>query len=373
MKRIVLVMLVLCGAVAWLDAQEAVTPQRDPFIITIDPKMLGADLGIGYRGFSIIPEADTVFWLIAGGSYEWLAFYRLPDNTLYTEASGYDPIDDPPYTRLSGRLDLGIAQGLAFNESIDANLFEIFLFYKTRYDYVVDDPGAIELILESTLPDRRSIFQNSLFLGLSYNDLNTSDPHLVYHGIYGEMSAEWGPKLLFNNLLGKADFVRLNATVKGFLPLFDLDPESTANTLSAYAGAFFAVDYIAGDTIPINIQQTIGGRYPRPGLGRAVRGFEDFRFDGLFKTVLNLEFRLNLPQYTVIDTVTPGLFFFFDSGYYNFIYYNESGFLFSLGAGVYVNVWKLTSLHAYTALLLNRPRADGSYWVPLLFLLSFHF
>ncbi|MBN2354218.1 MAG: hypothetical protein JXD23_16740 [Spirochaetales bacterium] len=345
------------------------TPQRDPFLFTFGLRLLGADIGLGWRGLTKPPAPDTIIWLIAGGGYEWLNYFRLPDDTLYTGGGGYTP----SYTRACGRLDLGLAQGIVWNERLKFNLFEVYGFFRTRLDHAIDDPAVNELFLASGKPYEPDLFQASLFTGVSYNDLDKTDPHWKLNGLYVETSVEWGPQWLLNDLLGRSDFVRLNLTASGFLALFDANPDAELGTVSGYAGAFLSVDWCGGGAVPANIQQTLGGRGYRYAMGYAVRGYEDARFDGRFKAVLNLEFRLNLWQFKIIDTFTPGLYAFFDSGYYNFIYYPEQGFLFSTGAGVYLNVWRLTTLTAYVVMPLSHPMMDGVTWLHIGVGLDAHF
>jgi hypothetical protein len=353
------------------DAPQSPAPAaRDPFLFTWGVRLLGADIGIGWRGLTQEPNPDTIIWVIAGGGYEWLNYFRLPDNQLYTGGGGYDPA----YTRICGRLDLGLAQGFVWNERLKHNLFEGYAFFRTRLDYMFNDPTVVNaLVFASGRPDVPGLFQASLFAGVSYKDLDDTDPHRILNGFYGEASVEWGPQFLLNDLYGRADFVRLNLTARGFLPLFDIDPKAELNLFSGYLGAFLSVDWCDGAAVPANIQQTFGGRGYRYGLGYAVRGYEDGRFDGRFKAVLNLEFRLNLWQFKIIDTITPGLYAFVDSGYYNFIYYDEQGFLFSAGAGVFINVWSLTSLTAYVVMPFSHPGIDGVTWIHIGVGLDAHF
>jgi hypothetical protein len=367
MKRLRVIISVLFLPCGLLSAGDA------PLIVNFSIRNLGADVGLGWCGLTQDPNLDTVFWLIAGGGYEWPAYFRTPVNELYSGGGGFNPSIDPYYTKVNGRLDLGIAQGILSNERLKSSLLEAFVFYKMRLDYSLDDPLKNELILASGRVDAAGIFPNSLLFGLSYADLDKTDPHQTRRGLYAEASVEWGPEFLFNTFFGSADFVRLDFSAKGFLPLFNIDPQAELNLLSGYIGAFFAVDWSAGDDIPINIQQTFGGRSPRLGLGYAVRGYENARFDAPLKAVLNLELRLNGPQFTLIDVFTPGLAVFLDAGYYNYLYYQESGFLCSMGAGIFLNFWKLTSFSLYTVLDLTKPRADGMYWVPLLFSFNAHF
>jgi hypothetical protein len=381
MKRMMVVVLWAVVFPVMVFAEEAapaappavVSGQRTPFLFNLGVRLLGADVGLGYRGLSAPEGPDTILWLIVGGGYEWLNYFRDPANRLYAGGGGFDPAEDPFYTRVNGRLDLGIAQGFIYHDRLKGNLLEAFAFYKMRVDYVLNDPAKDELILASGLPDAAGLFQNSLLVGLSYNDLDKTDPHRTQKGVSAEVSAEWGPSFLFNSAYGRADFFRLNLTARGFLPVFDIDPAAEFNSFSGYAGGFFAVDWSTGEDIPINVQQSFGGRSPRQGLGYAVRGYEDARFDGLFKAVLNLEFRVNLPQFKIIDVITPGVVAFFDSGYFNYLYYHEDGFLFSSGIGLFVDVWKFTTFTLYTVIDFSRPQMNGQYWVPVLFAFDAHF
>jgi hypothetical protein len=371
--RLPLIVLFLVLSVSLFAEDPAASSEskgRDPFLFNLGLRLIGADVSIGWRGLTQEPNPDTIIWAIVGGGYEWPNYFRTSANQLYTGGGVNNP---ETYTRIGGRVDLGLAQGFVWNENLKFNRFEAFGFIRTRLDYVSDDPAKNELILASGQPDAAGLFQASFLAGVSYKDLDKTDAHLKLSGLYAEASVEWGPQFLFNDLYGRADFVRLNVTARGFLPLFDIDPQAELNILSGYAGAFFSVDWCGGASVPANIQQTFGGRDGRFGLGGAVRGYEDARFDGRFKAVLNLEFRLNLWQFKIIDTFTPGVFAFFDSGYFNFIYYPEDGFLFSTGAGVFLNVWKLTTLTLYVVMPLSHAQIDGTTWVHIGYGLDAHF
>jgi len=351
--------------------------EPDPWIFLPNLRIWGADLGVGFRTPGKAPNPDTIFWLFLGSGYEWPTFYRDPDNHLYNgDYPGFEAGSAPYYTRFNLRADLGIAQGLLYNEKLKDNLLEAFLFYRVRYDAVLDEGSSPLLILSTDLPDRLSLYQNSLLLGLSLNLFPPLNDHLLTDGFYAELSFEWGPSFLQTTWLNpeaKPDFWRLNFQAKYFLTLFDLDPQSELNIFSCYLASFFSVDFASGNQVPINIQQTFGGRFARPGLGGSVRGFEISRFDGLLKAVLNSEIRFNLWQFKLLDTFTPGFLFFFDAGYYNFVYYPEADFIFSCGIGLYLNILRFTSITAYSALVMNRALVDKSYWAPFIFAFSAHF
>ncbi|MBN1524589.1 MAG: hypothetical protein JW904_08905 [Spirochaetales bacterium] len=376
MKIFLIALLAFCLCTAAVFAQE-LSENRDPLLLNFGLRLLGADVGLGY----IISDPnsgspDTILWGIVGGGYEWVTFFRdLNDEQYDGTFPGYEPAIDPYYDRINARFDLGIAQGIVFNNRLKRNLLEAFLFYKIRYDFPIENTDLNQLFFDSTLEETSGLFQNSLLFGFSFNDLDARDPHGTKTGIYAEVSGEWGPEFLMNNLVGRADFIRVNFSSKGFLKLFDIAPEEKLNLLSGYFGAFLALDYCAGNVLPANIQQTLGGRSPRWGLGNAVRGYEDARFDGQFKAVLNLEFRLNIMQFDLfgLGANTPGIIVFFDSGYYDFMYYQDSGFLFSAGAGVFINLIGYTSLTFYTAFPLSKTLVTGDSWMPFVIGFDAHF
>jgi hypothetical protein len=228
------------------------------------------------------------------------------------------------------------------------------------------------MVLASAFPDRDQLLQNSLFAGLEWRDVDRRNRHRVLSGTAAELSAEWGPEFLANGLVGRADFLRLNLTARAFLPLFDLDAGASLNTLSAYACFFTAIDFATGESLPLNVREFIGGRSPRKGLGYAVRGLEDSRFDAPFKAVANAEIRFNLPA--VFDpALLPGVLLFFDAGYYHFVTRPENGFVFSTGGGFYISILDALNLTFTTQLLLNATRVTGECWTPLFFTFMFHF
>ncbi len=354
-----------------LSAQS--TPQ-EPLVFDPGLRIWGADLGIGYRGVHIIPDLDTIFWLYIGGGYENIGYFLTPDGHSYNGSqAGYDPETSPYYWRVGGRFDLGIAQGITWNEAIQKNALEFFLFYRVRLDMQLhDDAAAPQLLFQSDQADKDGLLQNSLFGGITWNDIRTNDPHRVLSGSYAEASIEWGPEFFFNNTYGTADFIRFNLSAKGFLPLFDLDPASPVNVLSMYLGVNLRVDYAAGNNIPLNILNSFGGREGFPALGHALRGYEDYRFAAPFKAVCNIELRTNLPA-VIRPDIVPGIVVYFDAGYYNLINVDEDGILLSTGIGIYVYVFDFTSIVVYTHFPLSRELVTGGNWVPFALDLGFQF
>jgi hypothetical protein len=353
----------------------AQTEPRDPLVFDPGLRIWGADLGIGFRGVSIFPDLDTIFWLYIGGGYENIGYFLTPDGREYDGSQpGYDPETSPYYWRVSGRFDIGLAQGITWNNRIRANGWECFFFYRLRLDLQLHEENAADpqLVFKSSQADKDGLLQNSLFAGLTWNDISITDPHRVISGSYAEASVEWGPEFFVNDVYGKADFLRLNATARAFLPLWDLDPSAPANILSMYLGINFRIDYAVGNNIPLNILNSFGGREAFPALGHALRGYEDYRFAAPFKAVCNLELRTNLPAISRPDII-PGIVVFFDTGYYNLMDVDRDGLLFSTGAGLYLYVFDITSLCIYTQFPLSRELVTGGNWVPFALDLGFHF
>lgn len=373
MKRfwvVVLCVVLLCEAVS-IGAQE---PERSPVVLLPGLRLFGLDVDVGYRGLSPVPGVDTIFWATVGGGYETKTYYRNPadDSPLAAGDLSVDAATAPFYQRVNGDWGLGISQGILWNPEIEANFLEAFFFYKGRYSQYVNEESTEQLLFESRLADRQGIFQNSFLGGLSLMGLVPDVRHKTIRGYYAEASAEWGPAFLGNTIFGRADFLRFNITAMGFLPIYDANPESFANVFSVYLGEFFSVDYVVGDSIPLNVRQTFGGRDPRTGLGGAVRGVDDGRYDTTFKAVNNVEVRMNLPAIVLPDLV-PGIVAYFDAGYYDFADYTKSGTVFSTGAGVYLNLLDLAYLAAYSNYLLNDTNLDGTQWTPFELEFGLHF
>jgi hypothetical protein len=344
-----------------------------PFAFDADFDWIGLGGRIAYKGLNLSPYADTVVSFTLGGAYDTYGYFRTPLDLPYDGTlRGYDSAKAPAVSRWSVRSGLELVQGLLWNERDQHNKLEVFLAFKSRYEKNVEDSATRQLLFDSDLPDRDQLLQNSVFIGLEWRDINRRNHHRVLSGCGAETSMEWGPEGLFNSQIGRADFARLNISTRAFLPLFDLDPGSSMNSLSAYMGFFLSLDYATGSSIPLNVRETFGGRSPRKGLGYSVRGLEDCRFDTPFKAVANWETRLNL--HAIADpALIPGLLYFVDCGYYNFVRIPDSGFVFSTGGGIFLSLFDVFNLTFTTQFLLNETRVTGGSWAPFFFTFIFHF
>lgn len=370
--------LALCfGLGALLSAwPEDPTPVKSPWIFDPILRLLGADLGVGYRGLPLIPGNQTTFWVYAGGGYEGEHYYRDAAGNLLEPgqiAPGGGLADaDPTFNRIEAAWRLGMAQGLAWNPRTSTNLLEAFLFYRGRYDINRYGSGGL-LDSAANLADRDTSLLNTLQIGLGYDDMLTN-PHRVRGGTSAEVTAEWGPSWFFNSIQGESDFVRFNGTFTWFVPLYDAAPQERLNIFSLYFGEYFSVDYVVGlngTPVPLNIRQTFGGRNQVTGLGAQVRGVDKAAYDTNLKAVNNLEVRANLlaipmPHFVagLVPFVVPGVVAYFDCGAYDQvgepgISSPASGLVAAAGAGVYVEAPGFGTLLAYVEYRLDRDNAAG--------------
>lgn len=377
MRKYVLAATLLAAGLWLLGATRA---GADGSAWTFDPilRLLGADLGVGYRGLPLVPGNQTTFWAYAGGGYEGEHSYRDQNGALLSPGqiggSGSLPNADPAFNRIEAAWRLGIEQGFVWNPRTSTNLLGGFFFYRGRYDLNQAAAGSL-LTLPSLgiLPDRDGSFLNTFQAGLAYDDLLTNG-HRVRSGPSAELTAEWGPPWFFNTIQGQSDFVRFNASFTWFVPLFDADPERPLNVFSVYLGEFFAADYaigLNGVPVPLSIRQNFGGRDQNTGLGAQVRGVDKAAYDTNLKAVNNLEVRVNLlalpmPAFLagLVPFVVPGVVAYFDCGFYDQV--GEPGFsspvpgfVAAAGAGVFVEVPGLGTLLAYVEYRLDSENAAG--------------
>jgi hypothetical protein len=360
-------------AVLCLVTASAAVQADDPLAFDIMPDWIGLTLGLQYKGIAFFPEVDTILSAGLGASYDWFGYYRTPTDRPYDGTlPGYDPESAPVNSRASLRFTTGLSQGILWNERKMQNRLSLFVRYNLLYYWNFKDDTSAQLVFAGSLPDREQQLQNSLLVGLAWDDIDYTNPHQVLSGTASEISLEYGPEWFFNNVVGSADFYRLNFSARAFVPLFDLAPDSELNVVSAYLGLYIAADYAGGGYVPLNIRESMGGLEPRKGLGYAIRGLEDCRFDTPLKMAGNLDLRINLPALGTND-IMPGLIAFFDCGYYNFMDFKESGFIVSTGCGVFLSLFRSLHLTFTTQYLLNATRVTGDKWTPLFFAFMFHF
>ena len=179
----------LLGQTPAADQEQNTQTQEKSWIIKIKPRMLGLDFQLGFRGLPIFPTVDTTFWIMLGGAYETAHIYRtLTDEPLTPlNKQGIDIQTDIKWQRFCGSAGIGISQGLILDKKRNENLVEIFAFYKTRYDYPInEEKNQIIFNQIEPLPDAQDILQNSLLVGFLYDSLEDNKYNFNLKCLFGK-------------------------------------------------------------------------------------------------------------------------------------------------------------------------------------------
>ncbi len=294
----------------------------------------GGDVSLTYTGFRLYEPGITKLYLEVGGGYEDMSIVRDLEtgDPFVADVAGYE------YRSPNFQWELAFIQGLARRDD-GKNLVEAFAYYRGRYDdYLTEADG----LSDAVFADIGGLFGTSVMGGLSFDSVSTSG-HKQKDGLYAEATAEWGPGFL--NAL--TDFWRVSAQARYFVPIYDMESDG-GNLLNLYAGLFAGVDYADGDSVPIYVNQSFGGRNLRGSLGDCVRGYGWNKYDSSLKAAGSAELRLVGPA-IAIDDIVPVLFGFFDAGYYRG--FGESatmadadGLLASAGGGLAIDVFGFAQL-----------------------------
>jgi hypothetical protein len=293
----------------------------------------GADFTVDYTGLDLGAPADTRLFLKLGGGYEDKLLLRDPATgdplslVGAGEAIGYD---SPNF-----QWEAAFIQGFSSRPDGD-NALELYLFYRGRYDIYDKD------LDDSVFADAKGLFGTSFLVGASY-DTVTRDRHRLKKGVHAEAGAEWGPGFVNAD----SDFWRISGKVIGFLPVLDL-PTDGKNLLNMYLAALVSADLAGGESVPIYVNQSFGGRDLRDSLGNCVRGYEKASYDSLFKAVGNVELRMVGPALG-LESILPYVYGFFDAGYYNGFhgsanYADETGLIMSTGGGFALGLFDFAQL-----------------------------
>ena len=258
------------------------------------------------------------------------------DGKLIRDPASGEPIPAPEtfdaparFDAPNAQWDLGVVLGLIWGG--DGNLLEAFLLYRGRWD--VYRGGFTTAVF----PDARGLFGTALLAGLGYDsvyDLGRG----IDAGAAAEVSVEWGPGFLASGF-GPVEYLRLNASIRGYLPLF---PEGSAlfPILAPQLALRAAADAAFGPDQPLFVLQNFGGRYEGLALAGEVRGYPTRAYDASLKAYGNLELRVFGPA---LGSAAPVVLGFLDAGWYSGLhksptYGDASGTLASVGAGLALGI-----------------------------------
>jgi len=364
---LLLVLVALTGIVAAQDGG---------WQIRFGPRFWGGYLGTRYLLEE--PQIEGVESSVTGAlsaAYEFVGYQRTATGRLLT----IDPtVDDAitNYARFDLLWQLGVQQGFLPRQDVAEDRAVAFALYRGRYR--LPFPESDDRVEDAGLPRVDPLLQGSIVSGIAYSTRNQSLLTRVIEGVTGELSLEWGPAFMHNDILGSSDYSRLSLRGSGFLPLVELPPENGMNRFAVYGAAFVGLDWATGPVIPFSIRSTLGGRTPRSAPGGSIRGYGSGRFDAAFKGLANLELRASLPSIG-LPLIIPGVVLFTDAGYYvdteklSPLDDENSGLLLSSGVGLSIDFFATAQFVFYTAYTWTETNVRGEQWVPFALGFGFHF
>ncbi len=363
MKKSFLFSIVLSVLIA-TQAQATLYGKGDIAIMT-NLTVWGVNNAIGYKGFSMLEDRDTMLWLIAGARGTNLSYFRDEnDDDLDIHISDYD---DVSFWSAHLNWGVGISQGLIDDPRKKTDLLYFSIFYKGVREWYYEDR---DIFFKSDRADREGLLQNSVVFELAVDSVLVDHESGMRRGFFTNATFEYAPNQFFNSYLGDADFRKYYAQFKFFVPLHEFNKESHFSCL--YFGNSTMADYVTGSEIPIYARHHIGSLTVYGGLGGLIRGYESYRFDSGLKLANRSEFRLLLKKIP-INSLFKGKAYlrfsaisFFDMGYYGFLDGADDGFLCSAGVGGLVTFMDILSISGYLACPLTQERLDRKRLVPVL-------
>ena len=288
----------------------------------------------GLKGFEIVPGVDGRILAIAGGGYVNDAYYRdLSGAEIVYSPATASAIADASFWRWFVQGKFGLDLGLIHDNHLGKNTLYALFLAKTYYSSFFSSTAPNAIIFTTNYPDKDGFWESSLYAGIYLDLVRFNTPMQTYHGFAAEISADWAPESGINKVRGDADYLRLNATTRGYWTLFE------TNALGFYVADRTIADILLGPKPSLYAKRTIGGFDAYPGAGGAVRGYEESRYDSLVKLVNNFDARLTaLPLFG--GRVIPEAYVFFDLGLVGEPDYRlwTDHILSSTGGGVFLNL-----------------------------------
>ena len=325
----------------------------------------GVNNAIGYKGFHILEDRDTIFWGILGVRGTKLSYFRDEnDDDLDTYISDYDDIS---FWSANLNWGLGFSQGLIDDPRKKTDLVYFSIFYKGVREWYYEDH---DVFFQGDRADKDGLLQNSVVLELAVDSVLNDHESGMKSGFFTNFTFEYAPNEFFNNYLGDADFRKYYAQFKFFVPLHEFKEESHFSCI--YFGNSSMFDYVTGSEVPIYARHHIGSLTVYGGLGGLVRGYEPYRFDSDLKLANRSEFRLLLKKIPINSMFNGKAFLrfcaitFFDMGYYACLDGADNRFLCSSGVGALVSFMDILSVSGYVACPMTQERLDRKRAVPVL-------
>ena len=325
----------------------------------------GVNNAIGYKGFHLLENRDTILWGILGARGTNLAYFRDEnDDDLDVHLRDYDDI-----TFWSAHLNWGVgfSQGLIDDPRKKTDLLYFSIFYKGVREWYYEDR---EIFFRSDRADNDGLLQNSVVLELTLDSVLKDNESGMKKGFFTNVTFEYAPNEFFNSYLGDADFRKYYAQFKFFVPVYEFSQKSHFSCI--YFGNSSMVDYVTGSEVPIYARHHMGSLTVYAGLGGLIRGYESYRFDAGLKLANRSEFRLLMKKIPISSMFRGKAYLrfstiaFFDMGYYGCLDGADNGFLCSSGVGALISFMDILSISGYLACPMAQERLDRKRVVPVL-------
>jgi hypothetical protein len=327
-------------------------------------RLWGLDCSLAFTAAEPLPESPTRLWLAVGAGYEDAALYRSFAGSDTVGVRTDTPVSE--HTAVYKTLDLDAALGASQDLAVGSHIFSAFLVGTFRYERHDPAWAPDALIFDSSLPDRTGLLEDGVLLGLSLRRRVAAASALTTIPIEYriEASLRAAPSFLGNRV---ADYLRLSTT--GIL-VYQL---VNARSLELYLAWRLGYDAMWGSSFPVHARTSMGGIGSpfftlEPGLGGALRGIAEGRFDGTAKLYQNLDLRFRFP---ISPYFVPAATLFFDCGVSDYRGLDHtieaSDILYSAGVNLTANVARNAQIGYVLSYAWNEPDPERrfSYGVTL--------
>ena len=352
--------------------------KTEGLIIEPDVNYWGMNADVAIYGFEIFENLSSRIIISGGAGIRNIGYYRDENDDFIEEDDGsYDVYSDFTHFRIHTNWGVGFSQGIIDNVNCRNDLLYAVLKYRGIREWNLEDDSRNQILFNSVREDSDGILLNSIISALVFDCVKEDKRSGNLSGVYSEISYERAPEWFLNDLTGESDFHKYFGSFTFYIPLNDFTNRNEEVVSGIYLADCFSADFAAGDKIPLIARQTMGSLSPKNGLGGTVRGFETRRFDGEFTVSNNLETRLTLPvirskYFNSRLYVRPGIFTFFDSGYYDLLDGTDSAYLLSCGGGVFGDINGILQASAFLSFPLEGERLDEKA-MDFSLSLNFHF
>lgn len=236
---------------------------------------------------------------------------------------------------------------------------EVFALGRFRWE------GSQSSLSTDIFKDANGLVAFSAIAGLGANNVRVDETRMR-SGYSGEVSLEYAPPVFA--ILGGTDFFRANIKTTGYQPLVSLgDASRPLARSSVYAAWMATADWVSGKNLPHYALTGFGGRELRGGIGRSVRGYQNWGYESPLKAAMSAEVRAVGPAIFGVASLRPMAYIFGDSGFFSGLYKagtleQQGGIVFSSGAGLNLGLLDFAYLGARAGYRFPVTDPLGSYY-----------